>query len=154
MSEKKEKKSLTGLEIAVIGMAGRFPGASNIDEFWNNLKNGVESVSFLSGAELEETGISDRLINNPNYVKANCFLQDKEYFDSSFFGYSPREAKVMDPQVRLFHEASWHALEDAGYDSFTYKGMIGVYAGSTNSFNWQIRSVLSGESNVMGRFAR
>jgi len=154
MSEKKEKDTPTGLEIAVIGMAGRFPGANNINEFWKNLKNGVESISFFSGKELEEAGFSAELVNNPNYVKANGILQDKEYFDSAFFGYSPREAEVMEPQVRLFHVISWQALEDAGYNPSTYKGLIGVYAGSTDSFNWQTRSVLSGKGNVLGDFAR
>lgn len=151
---KQEENKMTGLEIAVIGMAGRFPDSSNIHEFWNNLKNGLESVYFFSGPELEEAGINADLIDNPGYIKADSFLQDKEYFDSSFFGYSPREAKVMDPQVRLFHETSWQALEDAGYDSSAYKGLVGVYAGSTTSFNWQFRSVLSGESSVLGAFAK
>jgi acyl transferase domain-containing protein/acyl carrier protein len=151
---KQEENKMTGLEIAVIGMAGRFPGAGHIDEFWNNLKNGVESIFFLSDQELEEAGISKEVLQNPNYVKANSLLKDKEYFDSSFFGYTPREAEVMDPQVRLFHEVSWHALEEAGYNPFTYKGLIGIYAGSANSFNWQARSVLSGKSNVLGDFAK
>jgi acyl transferase domain-containing protein/acyl carrier protein/NRPS condensation-like uncharacterized protein len=151
---KQEENKKTGLEIAVIGMAGQFPGATDVHRFWSNLKNGMEGISFLSGKELEEAGISAGLINNPNYVKANSLLEDKENFDSSFFGYSPREAEVMDPQVRLFHETSWQAMEDAGYDSFTYKGVIGVYAGSASSFNWQARSVLSGKSNVLGGFAK
>src|SRR5882762_9566852 len=102
-----------GLEIAVIGMAGRFPGAENIHEFWANLKNGVESISVLNNDELREEGVPDNLLNNPLYVKANAFLRDKEFFDSAFFDYRPTEAKLMDPQLRVFHEVCWNAIEDA-----------------------------------------
>jgi acyl transferase domain-containing protein/acyl carrier protein len=154
MSEMKKKRVVTGLEIAVIGMSGRFAGAGNLDEFWQNIKNGIECFRFFSDKELEEMGIGQVFIKNPKYVKVNGILEDKEYFDSSFFGYSHREAEVMDPQLRLFHECAWQALEDAGYDPFSYNGSIGIYAGSANSFDWQARSVLSGKSNELGGFAK
>jgi acyl transferase domain-containing protein len=144
---------LTGLEIAVIGMAGRFPGAKNIHEFWDNLKNGVESIAFFSRQELEESGISTDLLNNPNYVKANAILEDIEYFDADFFGYTPRETDLMDPQMRIFHECAWHALEDAGYCPRTYEGLIGFYAGASSNFSWEILAQLSGKANEIGQYA-
>jgi non-ribosomal peptide synthase protein (TIGR01720 family) len=123
--------SINGSEIAIIGLAGRFPGAKNIEEFWNNLQNGIESISFFSDEELLSSGISSSLLTDPNYVKANAILEDAELFDASFFGFNPREAEITDPQHRIFLECAWSALENAGYDSQTYKGAIGVYAGSS-----------------------
>lgn len=116
-------------EIAIIGMACRFPGAKSVEQFWYNLRNGVESISLLSDDELRAAGISQALLSDPNYVKANGLLEDIELFDASFFGYNPREAEIMDPQHRFFLECAWEALERAGYDSNQYAGLIGVYAG-------------------------
>ncbi|MEC4891786.1 MAG: SDR family oxidoreductase [Oscillatoria sp. PMC 1051.18] len=116
--------------IAIIGMAGRFPGAKNIDEFWQNLSNGVESISFFSDEELLASGIDPALLNNSNYVRARGVLSDIEMFDASFFNFTPHEAEVTDPQHRLFLEYAWEALESAGYNSETYDGRIGVYAGA------------------------
>jgi len=118
------------LEIAVIGMAGRFPGARNVDEFWRNLKEGRESISHFSDEELLAAGVSRQLLDDPHYVKAGGVLEGIDLFDASFFGYSPREAELMDPQQRLFLECAWEALEHAGYDSENYEGLVGVYAGS------------------------
>jgi acyl transferase domain-containing protein len=125
-----------GLDIAIIGMAGRFPGADNIEEFWDNIKNGVESISFFSDQELETSGVFPRSLKNPNYVKANGIIQGFEYFDAAFFGYTPREAEQMDPQMRLFHQCVWHALEDAGYEPDAYNSPIGLYGGATNNAEW------------------
>ncbi|HLP60131.1 MAG TPA: type I polyketide synthase, partial [Candidatus Deferrimicrobium sp.] len=133
----------TGLEIAVIGMAGRFPGARNISEFWNNLKNGVETITFFSTAELEEAGCDPGLLKNPKYVKAMGYLQDIEYFDGSFFGYTPMESEVTDPQMRIFHECAWEALEDAGYDPGSYSGRIGFYSGGESSSFWETLTTFS-----------
>ncbi len=118
-----------GLEVAIVGMVCRFPGARSIEQFWQNLREGVESISFFSDEELEAAGISPAVIRDPNYVKAKGVLEDIDLFDASFFGYSPREAEIIDPQQRLFLECAWEALESAGYNSETYKGLIGVYAG-------------------------
>ena len=115
--------------IAIIGMAGRFPGAASIDEFWRNLCEGVESISFFSDRELEASGIDPALFGNPNYVKAHGAMEGIELFDASFFGFNPREAEIMDPQHRLFQECAWEALEGAGYNAEKYEGAIGVYAG-------------------------
>lgn len=146
------KQKMTGLEVAIIGMAGRFSRAKNIGEFWNNLKKGVESVSFFSDQELVEDGIPPKLIKRSEYVKARCMLEDKEYFDATFFNYSPKEAEVMDPQVRIFHEVSWEVLEHAGYDPMSFDGMIGLYAGASPSFLWRVLIELSGKSDVLGHW--
>ena len=119
------------LDIAIIGMSGRFPGAKNIDEFWKNLRDGVESISFFSEQELASSGINSALLRNPNYVKAKAVLEDVDLFDASFFDISPREAKIMDPQQRLFLECAWEALENAGYAPGTFVGSVGVYAGAS-----------------------
>jgi 3-oxoacyl-(acyl-carrier-protein) synthase/acyl carrier protein len=143
----------TGLEIAVIGMAGRFPGATDIHKFWDNLKNKVESIAFFSDDDLLEAGVDPLLLENPHYVKAGGIMEDIEYFDATFFGYTPREAEIMEPQVRIFHECTWTALEDAGYDPLSYKGLIGLYAGATPDLGWQARALLSGKSHSLGDFA-
>lgn len=119
--------------IAIVGLDGRFPGANNVEEFWGNLCAGVESVVFYSDAELLEAGIDPALLRDPNYVKAGAPLEGKDLFDASFFGYSPREAEIIDPQQRLFLECAWHALENAGYDPEKFAGRIGVYAGVSMS---------------------
>src|SRR6185312_6628070 len=122
-----------GDQIAIIGMSGRFPGARNIDEFWQNLRGGVESVTNLSDEELLASGVDPALLDHPNYVKAAVMLDDIETFDAAFFGFSPREVEIMDPQHRLFLECAWEALENAGYDSARYDGWIGVYGGVSQS---------------------
>jgi amino acid adenylation domain-containing protein len=137
MNKDNEDNTTTGLEIAVIGMAGRFPGAKNTDEFWDNLKNGVESIAFFSNEELLEVGVEPELLENPNYIKAKGVIQDFDCFDSSFFKYTPGEAMVMNPQMRIFHECTWEALEDAGYVPETYEGRIGLYAGASTSSYWE-----------------
>ncbi|MCP4220912.1 MAG: SDR family NAD(P)-dependent oxidoreductase, partial [bacterium] len=135
---------VAGMEIAVIGMAGRFPGAKNIEQFWGNLKNGIESISFFSDEELLESGLEARLLREPNYIKAKGIIEDVECFDSSFFGYTPVEAEMMDPQMRMFHHCIWEALEDAGHVPGSYDGLIGVYAGATPNHYWVTRAFLAG----------
>jgi acyl transferase domain-containing protein/acyl carrier protein len=125
----------TGLEIAIIGMAGRFPGAEHVGQFWENLKNGIESIGFFSDEELLESGLEPELVKNSGYVKAKGLLEEIEYFDAHFFEYLPHNVEYMDPQVRVFHEIVWEALENAGYNPEDYGGSIGVYAGS--SFNME-----------------
>jgi amino acid adenylation domain-containing protein len=121
--------------IAVVGLAGRFPGAADVEAFWSNLRDGVESIRFFSDEELRESGISEELLNDSRYVKARAALDDVDKFDAAFFGYTPREAELMDPQHRLFLECAWHALENAGCDPYRYPGRIGVFAGAkANSY--------------------
>jgi acyl transferase domain-containing protein len=147
-------KDLTGLEIAVIGMAGRFPGAKNLEEFWQNLENGVESIPFFSDQELVDAGVNPGQVGLPGYVKScGSILEDKEYFDAAFFGYKPTEAEVMDPQTRFFLECAWHALEAAGYAPGTYSGLTGLYAGSSANFPWEALTFISGKAELIGEFS-
>ncbi|HLP48534.1 MAG TPA: condensation domain-containing protein [Candidatus Kapabacteria bacterium] len=141
----------TGLEIAVIGMSGRFPGAGDTTQFWENLKNGVESITFFTREELEAREIPLK-IDNPNYINARGILTDVEFFDSSFFGYTAVESELMDPQMRIFYECAWWALENAGYSPDTYEKNIGVFAGSTNNRKWERRAILSGKTETLGSF--
>ncbi|MGD1700261.1 SDR family NAD(P)-dependent oxidoreductase [Dapis sp. BLCC M229] len=121
--------------IAIIGLSGRFPKAKDIDIFWKNLQQGVESIDFFSEEELLQEGIDHTLLKKANYVKAGSVISGIDLFDANFFDYNPREAEIIDPQQRLFLESAVAALEVAGYDSQTYSGAIGVYAGlSENSY--------------------
>lgn len=113
-------------------MSGRFPQAPNLEKFWENLANGVESISFFSDEEIAR--IDPSFVNNPDYVKAGGVLDGIREFDASFFQLSPFEAQIMDPQQRFFLECSWEALENAGYDPQTYSGPIGVFAAAGLSF--------------------
>ncbi len=117
--------------IAIIGVAGRFPGAETIEQFWQNLRDGVESISFFADDELVEEGIDASLLENPNYVKAGGILEDADLFDAAFFGYTLREAELLDPQQRIFLESAWEALENAGYDPAGCDVPVGVYAGAS-----------------------
>jgi acyl transferase domain-containing protein len=119
----------TGLEIAVIGMAGRFPGARDVAAFWRNLRDGVESISFFAEEELLAAGVPRERLADPLFVPAGGVLDEADRFDAAFFGYNPREAELMDPQQRIFLECAWEALEDAGYDSLRTPGAVGVYGG-------------------------
>jgi len=119
--------------IAVIGLAGRWPGARDPGEFWRNLVAGVESISRLRDHELEAGDAA--LWAHPDFVKARAVLADADLFDAEFWGMYPKEAEITDPQHRVFMECAWEALEDAGYDSQSYAGSIGVYAGcSMNTY--------------------
>jgi len=129
-------------DIAIIGMAGRFPGAKNIQEFWHNLTSGIESISRFSDEELITAGVDITSIgNDPNFVRAGGVLEDSEFFDAPFFGVNPKEAELMDPQGRVILECSWEALEDAGYDSETYTGAIAVYVGGSTSNTYFITNL-------------
>ncbi|KAA6473946.1 non-ribosomal peptide synthetase/type I polyketide synthase [Bacillus swezeyi] len=130
------RKKETNESIAIIGMAGRFPGARNIDEFWDNLQNGKESIAFFSDEELLEAGIDEQTFKRKDYVRAKGVIEGPDMFDASFFGYSPGQAEVMDPQIRLLHEYAWRSLEDAGCVSSDYQGKIGLFTGSTSNFQW------------------
>ncbi|HEU5378427.1 MAG TPA: polyketide synthase, partial [Ktedonobacteraceae bacterium] len=119
--------------LAIVGMAGRFPGAQDVQTFWHNIAQGVVSIRQLSDDELLAAGVDPARLAMPNYVKAGAPLERLDQFDASFFGYTPREAETMDPQHRLFLECAWQALEQAGYDPYSYRGLIGVFAGSAFS---------------------
>jgi acyl transferase domain-containing protein/thioesterase domain-containing protein len=116
-------------DIAIVGMALRVPGARNIGEFWQNLRSGTESIRTLTARELAEAGESADRIHHPNYVPRTADLPDMEMFDADFFGLSPKEAAIMDPQHRQFLECTWEAMEDAGRMPDTVGGPVGVFAG-------------------------
>ena len=117
--------------VAIIGMAGRFPDASDVHEFWRNLEQGHESLVSFTDAELLESGVEPALLQNPNYVKKGTVFADADLFDAGFFGFNPREAEIMDPQHRIFLECAWHAMEDAGYAGDQSDRSVGVYAGAS-----------------------
>ncbi|HVR99132.1 MAG TPA: thioester reductase domain-containing protein, partial [Thermoanaerobaculia bacterium] len=124
--------------VAVIGMAGRFPGARDLDELWRNLRDGVESVRRFTDEEMLAEGMDPATIANPSFVRMGSILDDVELFDAAFFGFSPREAEVLDPQQRVFMECAWEALERAGYAVDNYDGWIGLFAGiSMSSYLWK-----------------
>jgi amino acid adenylation domain-containing protein len=119
-----------GAGIAIVGMAGRFPGAGSVEAFWSNLTAGVESISFFSDEELREAGVPEAALADPRYVRARGVVAGADELDAPFFGYSPREAEVLDPQQRLFLECAWEAFEDAGHEPASFPGDVGVFAGA------------------------
>jgi acyl transferase domain-containing protein len=118
--------------VAIIGMAGRFPGAPDLEHFWRNLAGGVESLRHFTDEELLEAGESAAALRDPSYVRACPFLDDIDQWDAGFFGFSPKDAAIADPQHRLFLEVAWEAFENAGYDPDPKKaaGVVGVWASS------------------------
>ncbi len=121
--------------IAVTGMSGRFPQAPTLEHFWRNLREGLDAITFFSDEALAASGVDASVLARPDYVKARGALADVDRFDAAFFGFSARDAALLDPQQRLFLECAWEALEDAASDPATFAGRIGVFAGaSTNSY--------------------
>ena len=132
MSNPESSAALDG--VAIIGMAGRFPGARNVGEFWRNLLAGVESISRFERDELEPSMLEDPgARDRAGYVPVRGVLDGIEMFDAEFFGINPKEAQILDPQQRLFLEAAWEALERAGYEPTTTGGTVGVFAGMGNN---------------------
>jgi acyl transferase domain-containing protein len=118
--------------IAIVGMAGRFPQARSLEEFWRNLREGRECISFFRDEPLQWLPIEHPpQAGDPRYVRARGVLEKPEWFDAGFFGMNPKEAEMMDPQHRVFLECAWEALEDAGCNPDTYEGLIGVFAGAS-----------------------
>ena len=126
-----QKAAVDNSDIAIVGMSCRFPGANNLDEFWQNLRDGIESISFFSDDDVAASGIDPTSADAPHYVKASPLLDNVEWFDATFFGYTAKEAELLDPQQRLFLECAWEAMEVAGYDPQTYPGSCGIYAGAS-----------------------
>lgn len=135
-------------DIAVIGVAGRFPGADSVEQLWQNLVAGKEAVVAFSERELQESGIDPAVYQAPNYVNAKGYLADTEYFDYEFFNYTKKEASKMDPQIRLFHQCVYHALEDAGYDTTRYNGKIALFGGSSSNLPWMAHQLQQSDNDV------
>jgi acyl transferase domain-containing protein len=142
--------SLPANGIAIVGMAGRFPGADDVRQLWANMRSGVTSITRFSNAELEDS-FPDDVRNAPNFVRARAILRDVDLFDADFFGILPKIAALTDPQHRLLLESSWAALEDAGCDPARHSGAIGVFAGCSLS-TYLLTNVLAGEIDA-ARFA-
>jgi acyl transferase domain-containing protein/NAD(P)-dependent dehydrogenase (short-subunit alcohol dehydrogenase family) len=126
-----------GTALAVTGMAVRFPGARNVRRYWANLRDGVESIRDLDAQELLSRGVPGELLDDPAYVRRGAVLDGMDRFDAGFFGFSPRDAAILDPQHRHFLETAWEALEDAGHVPGRIESSVGVFAGSgTNAYFW------------------
>lgn len=145
-------ENYTGLEIAVIGMSGRFPGANDVNALWELLRSGREGLSVFSDEELSAAGVEEEMLRHPNYMRSRGVINKVEHFDNAFFGFSAREAALLDPQVRIFLECTYEALEDAGYNPFTYAKKIGLFAGANPNLYWSLGTYLSGVED-MGDFA-
>lgn len=128
--------------IAVVGMAGKFPGANSVSAFWSNLRRGKESIVTLSEQELRDAGVSEKTLADPAYVRRAPLLDGIDEFDADFFGFPPLAAQVLDPQHRLFLQCAWHALEDAGCDPTRFDGSIGVY-GTSSPSGYLLHNLLS-----------
>lgn len=139
---------MTGNEIAIIGMAGRFPQADDIYEYWENIREGKECITVFTRQELEDSGIPVDMLDHENYVRAKGWIGDIDKFDAGFFGINPAEAELMDPQHRLLLECAWHALENAGYNPKEIAGSVGVYASQSMS-SYLILNVLSHVRKVL-----
>ena len=133
--------------IAIIGMAGRFPGASHLAQFWRNLCEGIESIQFFTETELRDSGVPVNLLSHPDYVRAGTLLPNADRFDAAFFGFTPREAEILDPQQRVFLETAWESLENAGYDAERFAGAIGVFAGA--GMNHYLLNNLVGRPDIL-----
>jgi phthiocerol/phenolphthiocerol synthesis type-I polyketide synthase E len=140
--------------IAIIGMAGRFPGANDVDEFWKNLREGVESIRPFTAEELAASGIDEETTQNRRFVNAGAPMPGADSFDAAFFDVNAREAEIMDPQHRVFLETAWEALEDAGYDPHRYPGSIGVFGGvGPNTYLQKNLSTRPEVLQLLGRYA-
>ena len=138
-------------DIAIVGMAGRFPGARTIEEFWANLAAGKESIRTFTEAELVAAGVDAAVLDDPAFVRAKPVLEDVELFDAGYFGYTPREAELTDPQHRVFLEIAVEALERAGISPEQFGGPIGVFAGAAAS-TYLLRNLMAnaGARNELG----
>ncbi|NTX13823.1 amino acid adenylation domain-containing protein [Myxococcus sp. CA056] len=130
MSDDMERSEPSPEGVAIIAMSGRFPQAATLEQFWDNLRRGVEARTVFTDEELLADGADPARIHQPGYVRAGFVLEDVDRFDAGFFDFSPRDAEVLDPQHRVFLECCWEALERAGYASRAYRGQISVFGGA------------------------
>lgn len=135
-------------EIAIVGISCRFPQSADLHSFWENLKNGNEMIRFYETDELSKLGVPAELIQSKNFIPAAADVENSGSFDFSFFGYTPEESAVMDPQIRVLHESAWNALEDAAINTDTYKGRIGSFFAAGDNPLWRAKVMLSPNDNV------
>ena len=150
LSEDQDSTASRSRRIAVVGVAGTFPGAASVREHWDNRANGVVSIHRFTRDELLASGIDQNTIDHPDYVPARGHIA-ADTFDFDFFSYSQRDAETMDPQLRLLHETAWHTLEDAGYDPRQLHGDVALFAGSGTNFTW-LAGLLQQHSEPMAAF--
>ncbi|WP_157251719.1 type I polyketide synthase [Nonomuraea typhae] len=143
----------TGTDIAIVGMSGRFPGASGVAELWAAIRAARSGITRFTDEELRAEGVTEDELQDPSYVKAGPVIDGIELFDANFFGFTPKEAQILDPQHRLFLEHSWAALEDAGCDPARFDGSIGVFGGCAHSSYMQNNLIPGGVGEVMGHLA-
>lgn len=142
--------SIRSTSIAVIGMAGRFPGAASVERFWTNIVQGVESITFFSDDELLAAGVDRQLLARPDFVKAAPVLQDIDQFDATFFKIGRREAELMDPQQRILLEIAWEAMEEAGYAPDGQRGLVGVFTGGGGAMSSYVYSPFHVNRRLIG----
>ncbi len=148
LKTQQNKSTSLSAGIAIVGMVGRFPGAGSVDQFWDNLCQGVESNTWFTDEQIDPS-VDRELLADPNYIRARGIIEGAELFDASFFNISPREAEVMDPQARVFLELAYEALENAGYTAESFAGKIGLYAGSGQ--NTYFENHLCGRKEIIDR---
>ncbi len=140
---------MKGYGIAIIGMALNFPKASSPEEFWENIHGGRNCIENLTDAELLAAGVSEEQLQSPDYVKVKGGTMDSPYdFDTGLFNYTESEARAMEPQMRIFHEVVWKALENAGYDPRRVPGSVGVYAGAAPNLYWQYLNIAGEDDSI------
>ncbi|MFE0803650.1 beta-ketoacyl synthase N-terminal-like domain-containing protein [Streptomyces sp. NPDC058812] len=153
MAERPHEEPSSAGRIAVVGLDCRVPGARDHHEFWRNLLAGTDHITALDRERMREAGVPEELLSDPRYVPKAAVVEDADTFDASFFFLSSREAERMDPQLRLFLQSSWAALEHSGHDSEVYPGRVGVFAGSLTS-TYLLNNVLTGERGFNGSLQR
>ncbi|OCG21776.1 type I polyketide synthase [Gilliamella sp. App4-10] len=147
------KSKMTGMEVAIIGMAVRFPQSATLQEFWSNIIQAKECVTFFSPEELRAEGIDQATLNNPSYIRAKPFIENVCDFDAAFFGYSHKDAAAFDPKTRVLHEVVYHALEDAGYAKQTDTLIVGTFLGVSEDIEWLRRSITKIDGDALTRFS-
>ncbi len=146
----KQERKFSDLDVAIVGISCRFPGAQNWREYWKNLIDSKESIRMMDEQELNKYGVEKSKRDNPKFIRAVSLIDGKENFDHNFFDYRFEEAVVMNPQHRIFHECAWEAFEDAGYDPTRGNYQIGVFAGAGQDLSWQIYTNIANDRKVDG----
>lgn len=143
----------TGLEIAVIGLSCRFPGSADVAQYWENLCNGADCIRDFSARDAMLEGESNAAANDRAYVRSNAYLDNKDRFDAAFFNYRPEEAELMDPQMRMFHECCFEAMEDSGYVSRSQEQKIGLFAAGSPNLSWMAYSAIRNKDGRVDNFS-